>query len=384
MYRIIVSIAVGVSLLAQKVVRADEFSVTNLITDNALVHPAQITDPALRNAWGVSYSPTGEFWVSDNAAGVATTYRVDPATNATSQLPTTVTIRGDGSVTGQVFNGGVGFNSDQYLFVSEDGTVNGWRPALGTNTEILATGVSDNVYKGAAQATIDGHSYLYAANFRSGKIDVYKGDSAAPGLLGNFTDPNLPANYAPFNIQKLNGKLYVTYALQDAAQKDDAPGAGHGFVTAFDLQGIFLGRVASANTLNSPWGLAIAPSTFGSFAGDLLVGNFGDGRISAFDLVTNAFEGQLLGIGGTPLSIDGLWALTPGNGGDAGDPLSIYFSSGPDDEAHGLFGVITLSSLSPPSAVPEPAAITLAAIGTCGAFGYGWRRRNHAPSGDAS
>jgi len=337
------------------------FVATNLVTNDQAAHAAQITDPNLKNAWGISRSSTGPFWVSANATGLSTVYNVNPTTDATAIAPLVVTIPGDGSVTGQAFNGGVGFNGDLFLFVNEDGTVSGWRGALGTTAEVLVTGMTENVYKGATQATIGGQSYLYAANFRSGAIDVYKGDSSAPNLTGNFTDPNLPSGYAPFNIQNLDGKLYVTYAQQNADKDEDVPGAGHGIVNVFDLQGNIISRVASpGGPLNSPWGLAIAPASFGAIAGDLLVGNFGDGRINVFDLSNNAFAGQLKDAIGNPLAIDGLWGLIAGNGGNAGSPDRIYFSAGPDGETNGLFGVISGSATA---AVPEPGSIVLALIG---------------------
>ncbi len=319
---------------------AQFFQQTNLVTDDQLINPAQQTDPNLKNAWGISFSPTGPFWVSDTGAGVTTLYGVNPTTDAATIFPLVVIIPGSGTVTGQVFNGTTNFNSDAFLFVSEDGTISGWRGALGTTAETLVLASAANVYKGAALATIGGNAYLYAANFRAGTIDVIKGNPGAPDLTGNFTDPNLPAGYAPFNIQLLGANLYVTYALQDATKHDDVPGPGNGFVDAFDTNGNFLGRVATQGTLNSPWGLAIAPASFGPFAGNLLVGNFGDGRINTFDLANNSFRGQLLDQGGNPLTIDGLWALTTGNGGAAGSVEKIYFSAGPNGEANGLFGVI--------------------------------------------
>jgi uncharacterized protein (TIGR03118 family) len=348
--------------LSRPAAAAPLFDQTNLVTNDPVAHPAQITDPNLTNAWGISLSTASPFWVSDNGSGLATLYRVDPNTNATTINPLVVTIPpiNSGTPTGQVFNSNAGaFHGDNFLFVSEDGTISGWRNALGTTAEVLQLALSANVYKGAAEATINGQSYLYAANFRAGTIDVLKGDPAAPDLSGKFTDPGLPSGYAPFNIQLLGGKLYVTYALQDANKKDDVPGPGHGFVSVFDTQGNFLGRVATMGTLNSPWGLAIAPSSFGQFAGDLLVGNFGDGRINAFDLLTDAFVGQLLALDGSALTIEGLWALTVGNNGNGGSSNKLYFSAGPDEESNGLFGVITASAVT----VPEPGTILLLAVG---------------------
>ncbi len=334
--------------------QATTFAVTNLVTNNQTLHPALIDDPNLVNAWGISHSAASPFWVSDNGTGVSTLYRVDPTTNATTKVALTVTIPGDGTVTGQVFNGTAGFNADPFLFVSEDGTISGWRGALGTTAETLQIGSSANVYKGTTSATVAGNQYLYSANFRTGTIDILKGAAGAPNLTGTFTDPSLPSGYAPFNIQLLDGKLYVTYAKQDATGHDEIAGPGNGFVDVFDLQGNFLGRVGSAGALDAPWGLAIAPTSFGEFAGDLLVGNFGDGTVDAFNLGTHSFVGQLKGIDGNPLVIDGLWGLNAGNGVGAGSPGKIYFSAGPDDEANGLFGVLT--------AVPEPAAITLLGV----------------------
>jgi uncharacterized protein (TIGR03118 family) len=348
----IVGLGVALALPAA----ATTFTVTNLVTDDQSVNAAQITDPNLLNAWGISYSPTSPFWVSSNEAGLSVLYRVDPLTNATTKLGLEVTIPGAGNVTGQVFNAGIAagnFNGDNFLFVSEDGTISGWRGALGTNAEVLQTASPTNSYKGAALSVIGADAYLYSANFASGKIDVLKGNAAAPDLAGSFTDPNIPTGYAPFNIQLLGNTLYVTYALRDPVSGDDVAGPGNGFVSAFGLQGNFIGRVASDGTLNSPWGLALAPLSFGQFAGDLLVGNFGDGRINVFDS-SNTFLGQLLGAGGIPLEIEGLWGLIPGNGGSAGNPQSIYFSAGPGDEEHGLFGVL---------AVPEPASMALVMLG---------------------
>src|SRR4051812_39330786 len=294
-------------------------TVTNLVTDDQAVHAATITDTNLKNAWGVSYLPGGPFWVSDNHSGVATVYNVDPATNSPTNAGLVVTIPGDGSATGQVANSTSDFNSDLFLFVSEDGTVSGWRPALAANAETLALASPNNVYKGAALATIGANSYLYAANFKSSHIDVYKGNAGAPTLAGTFTDPGLPAGYAPFNIQNLGGTLYVSYALTDPSSPDDVPGAGHGFVDSYDVNGNFLGRIATQGVLNSPWGLAIAPAGFENVGGELLVGNFGDGTINAFNLTTHVSDGPLKNLSNKPIVIGGLWALTVGNGGQGGN-----------------------------------------------------------------
>jgi uncharacterized protein (TIGR03118 family) len=334
--------------------QATTFAVTNLVTNDQTLHPALIDDPNLKNGWGISRSGTSPFWVSDNGAGVSTLYSVNPTTNATTKVALTVTIPGNGSVTGQVFNSTTGFNGDRFLFVSEDGTVSGWRPALGTVAETLVAGSAANVYKGTTSAIVDGNPYLYSANFHAGTIDVLKGVAGSADLTGTFTDPGLPAGYAPFNIQILNGKLYVTYALQDGTKHDEIAGAGNGYVDVFDLQGNFLGRVGSNGALDAPWGLAIAPNSFGEYAGDLLVGNFGDGTVDAFNLGSNSYVGQLKGTDGNPLVIDGLWGLSQGNNGSGGSPDKIYFSAGPDDEVNGLFGVLT--------AVPEPATITLLGV----------------------
>jgi uncharacterized protein (TIGR03118 family) len=335
-------------------------SVTNLVTDDPAANPAAITDSGLVNAWGISYSPAGPFWVSSNGAATSTVYRVDPLTQATVKSALTVAIPGAGNVTGQVFNpgGASQLHGDNFLFVSEDGTVSGWRSALGTSAETLNS--LSAIYKGAAYGNDGTNSYLYAADFHGGTINVFKGNAAAPVLSGNFTDPTLPAGYAPFNVQNLNDSLFVAYAKQDSASPDEVAGAGLGYVDQFDLQGHFVARVAGGGALNAPWGMAIAPDTFGELAGSLLVGNFGDGRINAYDLNSHALLGQLTGPDGHPLSIDGLWGLSVGNDGLAGSSHVLYFTAGPGDERHGLFGVI--------QSVPEPGAGMLFGGGLLGLF----------------
>jgi len=331
-------------LLAAPLGRAQFYQQVNLVTDDQSAYPAKITDPNLVNAWGVSFSGSSPFWVSDNGSGVSTLYSVNPVTDAPTIVNLVVNTGGAGTPTGQAFNpqaSAGAFNHDNFLFVGEDGTISGWRGALGTTAEILQTPSTANVYKGTTTASTGGHEYLYSANFRSGNIDILKGDAAAPDLTGKFLDPNLPAGFAPFNIRSLGGKLYVTYALQDATKHDDVAGAGLGFVDSFDLQGNLLNRIGSQGVLNSPWGLEIAPAEFGPLAGDLLVGNFGNGTINAFDPNGGGLKSQLSGPDGKPISIEGLWALTVGNNGNGGSSDKLYFTAGPDDESHGLFGLVS-------------------------------------------
>ena len=345
---------------------AVSFNQTNLVTDDQAIHTAQITDPDLVNAWGMSFAPAGPFWVSANGTGLSTLYKVDPTTQATTKQTLSVSIPGDGSVTGQAFNGtSTSFNGNPFMFVSEDGTVSGWRPALGTgaNTPAEATvGVATAVYKGATIGSVAGSDYLYAANFKTGTVDAYKGTVGAPALAGSFSDPTLPSGYAPFNVQILNGELYVAYAQRDNATNDEVRGAGLGYVDKFALDGTHMERVASGGTLNAPWGMAIAPSSFGAMAGDLLVGNFGDGHINIYDPTTHAFLGQVVGANNQPLAIDGLWAISPGNDASAGSSHMLYFTAGPNNETHGLFGVLT------PVPEPETYAMLLAGLGLLGAI----------------
>ncbi len=239
----------------------------------------------------------------------------------------------------------------RFLFDSENGGIDGWNPAVGatgpgpsTVTEVAVHNGANAVYKGLAIATAsDGHTYLYAANFRSGRVEVYD-DTFTPVELpgGLFVDPRIPAGYAPFNVQELGGQLYVSYAKQDGTLHDDVAGQGHGFVDVFTNDGAFVKRLVTRGVLNSPWGLAIAPEGFGRFGGALLVGNFGNGHINAFNPATGAREGQLRDPRGRPIVLDGLWGLRFGNG-NAAKTSELLFSAGPDDESHGLLGKIVAS-----------------------------------------
>jgi uncharacterized protein (TIGR03118 family) len=324
------------------------FVQTNLASD--VPGLAEFTDPDLVNAWGMGASGASPVWIGANGTGKSVLYD-----GAGVKQGLVVTIPGDGSVTGLSFSNIAGsFNGDAFLFANEDGTVSGWRGALGTTAETLVVGSAANVYKGLAEAVIGGNAYAYLANFHNASIDVLKGNGGAANLTGTFTDPNLPAGYAPFDVQNIGGILYVTYAVQDAAKHDDVAGAGNGIVDAFDLQGNFLRRVATKGQLNSPWGLALAPAGFGDVGGDLLVGNFGDGTINAYNPISGVFIQTLQDSSGMPLSIDGLWGLRFGNGGTFGSPNTLYFTAGPNGESHGLFGEVTQS--------PEPGTWGLAGV----------------------
>ena len=348
---------------------AVSFTQTNLVTDNSAANGAQITDSGLVNAWGLSFAPTGPFWVSANGTNTSPLYSVDPTSQATTKLPLTVSV--PGGVTGQAFSSTASFNGDRFLFVSGDGTVSGWRPALGTtglvSAEVIAPASAANAYTGATVGSVTGNDYLYAANFKTGTVDAYKGTAAAPALTGTFIDPNLPAGYAPFNVQNLNGELYVAYAKVDSVTHEETKGPGLGHVDKFTPNGDFIGRVASGGTLDAPWGVAIAPSSFGPMAGDLLVGNFGDGHINIYDSTTHAYLGQVMGANNQPVAIDGLWAISPGNDTLAGSSHLLYFTAGANDETHGLLGVL--------APVPELSTYAMM-LGGIGILGLVIRRRN--------
>jgi uncharacterized protein (TIGR03118 family) len=316
----------------------------NLVSDVAGV--GQVQDTNLVNGWGISYHPTFPFWVSDNGTGVTTLYAVtNDASGAphASIVPLVVSIPGDGSVSGQVANNSTEFNGDIFLFVSEDGTVSGWRPDLGNAAETLAMRQSA-VYKGVTLATVGTNTLLLAANFHEGTIDLYRSGSTTPT---QFSDRTAPAGYAPFNVQNLNGVIFVTFAKQDASARDDVAGSGRGLIDVFDAHTGTFHRFAAGSRagghvsqMNSPWGLALAPSSFGEHANQLLVGNFGSGTIMTFDS-NGHFEGLLERDEDRPVTIDGLWGLTFGaDGGVSGVSTDLYFSAGPNGEQHGLFGVI--------------------------------------------
>jgi uncharacterized protein (TIGR03118 family) len=395
---------------------------TNLVSD--LPGVAAVTDPHLVNPWGITEGPAGPFWISDNNAGVSTLYSVPGANNTpvsinglVVSIPTPVDPLGaSGAPDGTVFNldlAGGGFmvsGVDKmgnpieapaiFLFATEDGTLVGWNPGVnptgfdpakaGTYAVIAKNNSGNNftepdplkqtgaVYKGLSIASspspiFQGDSasttVLYAANFRSGQIEVY--DSGFTPVTtdlppGAFTDPKLPKGYAPFNVQVLNGKVYVTYALQNAAKHDDVGGHGHGFIDVFNLDGTpglpgGKERLVSRRQLDSPWGLAIAPPSFGTVAGDLLVGNFKSGFIDIFNPATGKFLGKLQDPDGEPIHIDHLWALKVGNGATGGDLNTVYFTAGIDNEMHGLFGSLTPVAPGTPEGPAESQVVIAAA-----------------------
>lgn len=316
---------------------------TNLVSDGSV--PAVTVDKNLINPWGIAYAPGGPFWIANNNSNTSTLYD-----GTGSKIPLTVNV--PGNPTGQVFNSTSDFSSSTFIFDGEGGTVTGWNGGTTVNT-LVDNSAGGAVYKGLANGTSGGQNFLYAANFHSGKIDVFAGNNVPATLsAGAFTDPTLPAGYAPFDIQNINGKLYVTYALQNAAAHDDVSGAGHGFVDVFSTDGANMGRLISQGVLNSPWGIAQAPANFGKFSNDLLVGNFGDGKINAFDPITGAFLGSLSGSNGKPIDIQDLWALKFGNGGEAGQTNQLFFTAGLQDESQGLFG--RLDAATGGTAVPLP------------------------------
>lgn len=319
------------------------FVQTNLVSDVSGWAP--IVDASLVNAWGMSLGPTTPVWVSNNGTDSTTLYRGATSGVPFAKVPLTVAIS-DGAPTGQVFNGGsdfmVGGAPARFIFASEHGFIDAWQGALSPNTmAVQVAAVPGAEYKGLAISTGAGGSWLYAANFAAGRIDVFDGMFTLQSWPGAFKDRHIPAGYAPFNIQNLGGKLYVTYA-KVGPTGDDVAGRGHGFVDVYSTTGHLLKRLVRHGSLNSPWGLQIAPAGFGVFGGDLLVGNFGDGRINAYNLRNGRFEGTLRGTNGKPIWIDGLWGLQFGNG-VAGTPMTLLFTAGPGGEAHGLLGSLTLA-----------------------------------------
>jgi len=304
------------------------------------------SDPTLVNGWGLAALAGSPWWVADNGTDAATLYRADgtknPLTVAVANAPTGM-VANDAGTGFLVSNAAHVSGASRFIFATEEGTILGWSPTVdGTHAIVAVPNTTGASYKGLVIAP----NRLYATDFANARVDVF--DSAWQPVMspGAFTDPKLPAGYAPFGIQNVNGMIVVTYAKQDAEGVDEVAHQGFGFVDAYDTSGRMIGRIAQHGQLNAPWGIAMAPSSgFGAFSGDLLVGNFGDGEISAYEpQLDGSWElvGQLRGSDHKVLSIDGLWALEFGRGSLAnGSTTTLFFTAGPNDESTGLFGTIT-------------------------------------------
>jgi len=314
---------------------ASRFTVTKFVADNNSGGAAAV-DANLVNAWGLAFGPTGILWVANQGTGTSTLYDVNGAAQSlVVTIPTSGAATG-GEPTGTIFNSTSDFGGAKFIFAGEDGVITAW--TTGTKAQVVADRSSqDAVYKGIAMASSGGANFLYATNFKHNTIDVF---DATFQFVKSFTDPGVPSGYAPFGIQNINGKLYVTFAKQKAPQnEDDDPGVGNGFVDVFNPDGTMSSRFASNGKLNSPWAIALAPTGFGTFSGDILVGNFGDGQIGAYDPVSGAFIDFLRTDSGDPISINGLWGLAVG---PAAQPSTLFFSAGPNNEANGLLGAINV------------------------------------------
>jgi uncharacterized protein (TIGR03118 family) len=349
-------------LSAQQV---QHYKQTNLVADTS--GKAAVTDPHLVNPWGMSRSSSSPWWISDNGMGLATLYG---ATGTPSALVVTIppgdTSSGaSGTPTGQIFNGTTSFAlapgfPARFIFATEDGTISGWNSGVKPTTAVIMVNTkSASVFKGLAVATvtdptIGAMNFLYAADFRKGRVQVYDsnfqsiqmGHDSHDGENDDdddaFRDGRIPRGFAPFNVQNIGGNLYVAYARQDSAKHDEVDGAGLGYVDVFSPTGRLLRRLESGPWFNAPWGLAQAPADFGAYSHDILVGQFGSGEILVFDPVTGHFKGRLLdSVTSLPITIDGLWAIAFGSGTGSGAANALYFTAGSDGEQHGLFGTIT-------------------------------------------
>jgi uncharacterized protein (TIGR03118 family) len=331
---------------------AQHYIQTNLVSD--IPGLAAHTDADLKNAWGMSRTATSPWWVSDNGTGKTTLYNAagikqglivtiatppgdtDPAT-PTGQVANTT---GAGFIVSKIVNGVPKSGPSRFIFATEDGTISGWNPAVdGTNSILGVDNSASAIYKGLAILTVGTTTRLYAANFKARTVDVFD-SSWQPVTSVTFADAALPPGYAPFNVQALGSSLFVAFA-KVGDLPDEQHGKGLGYVDEFDSSGTLLRRFEHGPWLNAPWGMAIAPASgFGEFSGALLVGNFGSGRLVAYDRNTGEFLGFLHGAKG-PLVIDGLWGIAFGNGGSNGNATTLFFAAGPNDENDGLFGTLT-------------------------------------------
>ena len=341
-------VALSLGLAGSALADRNGYEQHNLVSDGFI--PADHLDANLVNPWGVAFNPNGFVWVADNHTGVSTLY--DGFGNPQSlvvSIPPAPGKSGPGAPTGIVFNSSSDFavtngttsGPSRFIFATEDGVIAGWAPNVDGTHALQAVATPNAIYKGLALAANGTGNLLYATDFHNARIDVFDRTFAKVNTPGGFKDPRIPPGFAPFGIQNINGNLYVTYAKQDADAEDDVAGPGLGFVNVFDADGHLLRRVARRGALNAPWGLALAPADFGEFSNRLLVGNFGDGTISAYDFHDGHFVGRLTRPDGTLLRIEGLWGIQFGNG-ILNQPTNVlFFAAGPDDENHGLYGSIS-------------------------------------------
>jgi len=336
---------------------AGNFLQTNLVSD--VPGLAMATDPSLVNPWGLIASSTSPFWVSDNGTGLSTLY-----TGQGAIVPLTVNIPNNagtnsppGTPTGIVFNDSqFGFNvtegtksgSSVFIFDTLDGTISGWSPGVDFTNAIIAVKNPGAVYTGLAISHDGDRVLLFAADHSKGTIDVFdQGFKPVTNLPGNFTDPKLPAGASPFNVQTINDQLYVEYTATIPG-KNGGPAQHTGFVDVYNTDGTLARRLVSGGVLDSPWGVALAPSNFGQFSNDLLVGNFGNGHINAFNATTGKFAGELIANNGQAFEEDHLWALRFGNGAAAGNSNTLFFTAGINGENDGLLGSLqAIASISP-------------------------------------
>lgn len=343
----------------------------DLVSDQA--GAAEHQDTGLVNAWGLVFNPTAYSWVNSADGGTSRLYDGNGVQQSLVVDVPSPTAGTGGAPTGIIYNGGSDFmvsgggtGPARFVFAGEDGVISGWSPAASPTQAIRVVDNSAGgaIYKGLAMAATPAGSRLYATDFHNARVDVF--DGAFAPAAGAFNDPNLPAGYAPFNARTINNQVFVTYAVQDATGEDDVPGPGNGIVDVFNTDGTLSHRFATGGALNSPWGMALAPADFGAFSNALLVGNFGDGRINAYDVVTGAPLGPLTDASGAPIEIDGLWGIEFGNGFFDQPMNTLFFTAGPDDESHGLYGRLDLA--------PTPGALSLLGIG----LGVAARRRRRA------
>jgi len=324
---------------------AQKVNITYLTSDVSAV--GSYMDTNLVNPWGMSISPTSAWWISDNAKGLSTLYNGNGQPQSLVVTIPTGTGSGTGSPSGTVYNASttdfqIHNIATPFLFCTEDGTISGWYAGSNAFIAVNNNG-SGAVYKGLALGSVSGSNYLYVANFNAGTVEVYD-RTYQPHSFGSgaFVDTTLPSGYAPFNIQNIgNNELVVTYAKQDAAKHDDVPGPGNGYVDVYNTQGELQFRLTHLIYLNAPWAVVVAPQSFTGFGGDLLIGNFGSGLITAYNASNGSWIGNMLNANDLPVQIDGLWGLAFGNGGTGGPSTTLYFTAGPFGENHGIFGMIT-------------------------------------------